>query len=70
MYTRFGRLGIVVDYFVERLAVLALQVNFGGRARRVEARDFRQSHDARDRRRDVDLASIQLEQSRGEHPDR
>ena len=56
-------LGIVVDYFVERLAVLALQVNLGGRARRVEAGDFRQSRNARDRRRDIDLAGIQLEHS-------
>ena len=53
--------GIVVDYFVERSAVLAFQVNFGGRTRRVEARDFRKSNNARDRRRDVNLAGIQLE---------
>ena len=32
MYTRFGGSRIVVDYFVERLAVLALEVNLGGRA--------------------------------------
>ena len=65
-----GRAAIVVDYFVERLAVLPLQIDFGGRARRVEAIDFRQSHNARDRRRDIDMARIQLDDVRGAHPAR
>ena len=55
--------GVIVDNFVERLAVLALEVNLGRRARGVAAGDFRESHQARDRRRDIDLARAQLEQS-------
>ena len=52
-----------VDNFVERTAVLALEIDFGRRSRRVEAGDFRKSCNARDGRGHVDLAGVQLEQS-------
>ena len=55
-------LGVIVDNFVERPAVLALEINLGGRAGRVEAGDFRHTGDARDGRRDVNVARVQLEQ--------
>ncbi len=56
-------LGAVVHDFVERVTVLALEVNFGARARRVAARDFRKSGEAGYRWRDVDCARVQLEES-------